>query len=235
MRKLLLICEALLLLCACNGHKSQKEAAEIANREQAEQEEKARMEKARTDSLSAIAWGSLKFGMSKDEVLKTDVLGRGEIEANTIDMDFDTRFNLEEAFGLKELHQFTVSFENDELINIVIKSSIVNASHIDDHVNDCRIFADNFERKMGKPYKALDEDPTVFSFNEGETFIYATFMAGDKYVEINLGETYNGSEYFYTVSINNFTYPKKRKKSPKQIEEERTHDKELQKIKDNSF
>lgn len=236
MRNLLCICGALLLLCACNGHQSPKETTlNTANKVQSEQKEKARKEKAHIDSISAIAWGSLKFGMSKEEVLKTGVLGNCKIDGNTISMDFDTRFKLEEVFRLKELRQFDVSFENDELTSVNIKSSIVDASHIDDLVNDCKILAKEFEKKMGKPYKALDEDPTVSSFNEGETFNYATFMAGDKFIEINMGETYDGSEYFYTVNINNFTYPKKHKKSQKQTEEENANDNELQKIKDNSF
>lgn len=175
-------------------------------------------------------------GMSKDEALKTVSLKNGDVNDNTVSMHYETVFAIKRAFGLKELSDIDATFEENELSFVTIKSSKVLSSHIDDLVNDCKILADNFTKKMGEPVKSNDEEINVFSFNEGEKFLYAQFSIGEKCVLIQLGETDAGSEYFYEVGINNWQYPKKKHvPTPEEKAQRQKEDEERQRIIDNSF
>lgn len=227
----------ILLLISCNNNQSKnKEQMQQDSVAKAKQIEIEKSKKMREDSLSVIAWGDLKFGISKEEALKTVSLKNGDVDGNIISMDFETRFDLERAFGLKELRKFDAIFNENELSFITIKSSNVSASHIDDLVNDCNIFVENFEKKIGKPITSIEEDVDVFSFNEGEKFTFAQFSVGDKCIIISLGETYSGSEYFYEIGINNWQYPKKKhKETPEEKFKREQEQKNRQEIIDNSF
>ena len=214
-------------------HQSQKYQDSIAKAKQIEQN---KAKKIREDSLSSIAWGDLKFGISKKEALKTVSLKNASVDDNTLSMDFETRFTLEQALGLNELRTFDVNFSENELTSITIQSAIVSASHIDDLVDDCKIFATNFEKKMGKPITSVQDEVNIFSFNEGKEFTFAQFSIGDKCVDISLGETYSGSEYYYKININNWQYPKKRHKETSEERTQRLQEqKNREKIIDNSF
>ena len=237
MRTIFIFCVCVSILCGCSvkwrrERQRQVVADSIAKAEQWHEMQ----ERARADSLAIIAWGDLKFGMSKSEALQTVSLKKGTVNGNTISMDFDTRFALEQAFGLKEFRQFDVTFEENELSFVTIKSSKVSASRIDDLVNDCKILADNFAKKMGEPVISKDEEINVFSFNDGKMFDFACFSIGDKYVFIKLGETCSGSEYFYEVNIGNSHNPmKKHEPTPEEKAQRQKEDEERQRIIDNSF
>lgn len=233
-----IICSlCVLLLISCNNKQGKNlERIHSDSIEIARQMENSKLKKLREDSLSVIAWGDLRFGMSKEDALQTVSLKNGDIDNNTISMNFETRFYLEQAFGLKEFRTFDVIFEENELSFITIRSANVSASHIDDLVNDCKIFAKNFEKKIGEPVMSIGEEVNVFSFNEGKNFTFAQYGIGDKCIVISLGETYSGSEYFYKIDINNWQYPKKKRNNTR--EEEAGHDNEQkrkQDIIDNSF
>lgn len=194
------------------------------------------IERARIDSLSTVAWGDLRFGMSQKDALKTVSLKNGDVDDNTISMDFNTRFALENAFGMRELGYFDVTFEENELSFITIKSYKVDASHIDDLVNDCKILADNFSKKMGEPIMSYDEEINVFTFNEGKMFIYAQYCIGGKCVLIRMGEIYSCCEYYYEVYISNSDYPKKKHEpTPEEKARMKKEEEESQLIISNSF
>ena len=238
MRKILLFCVCASLLCGCSDNKQneQQKQAVADSIAKAEQHKKEMEERTRADSLAVIAWGDLRFGMSKDEALQTVSLRNGDIKDNMISMHYETRFALGKTFGLKELHDFEVSFRENELFFVDIFSSKVTASHIDDLVSDCKIFVKNFTTRMGEPLRLNDKEINIFSFNEGEKFIYAQFNVGAKCVIIQLGETYSGSEYFYEVSINNWQYPKKTHVPTSEEKAQwQKEDEERQRIIDNSF
>lgn len=237
MKKIIFLCICIPLFYGCdNRHIEKLKQAETDSIAKVEQTKKERSGKARADSLELIAWGDLRFGMSMNEALQTISLKNGNMERNTISMNFDSRFALAQVFGLKELMDFEASFEGDELHFIKIRSAKVTASHIDDLVNDCKILSDNFKKKMGEPVTHINEKVNIFSFNEGEKFLYAQFGIGDKCVLIELGETYSGCEYFYEVSINNWMYPQKklRETSEEKVRREKEAEKRKQII-DNSF
>ena len=238
MRKIFILCVCASMLCGCsnNGQRERQTQAVADSIAKAEQQRKEMQERKRADSLAVIAWGDLRFGMSKDEALKTVSLEKGTVNDNAISMHYETVFAIERAFGLKELSDIDATFEENELSFVTLKSSKVSASHIDDLVNDCKILADNFAKKMGKPVMSNDEEINVLSFNEGKKFLYAQFGIGEKCVLIQLGETYSGSEYFYEVGINNWQYPMK-KHVPTAEEKARMkkEDEERQRIIDNSF
>ena len=238
MRKIFIFCVCVSMLCGCSdkGSRERQRQAVAYSIAKAEQQRLEMQERARADSLSIIAWGDLRFGMSKGEALQTVSLKKGTVNGNTISMDCDTRFALEQAFGLKEFRQFDVTFEENGLSFVTIKSSKVSASRIDDLVNDCKILADNFAKKMGEPVMSNDEKINVFSFNEGKMFDFACFSIGDKYVFIKLGETCSGSEYFYEVNIGNSHNPmKKHEPTPEEKAQRQKEDEERQRIIDNSF
>lgn len=237
MRTIFIFCVCVSILCGCSDKGRRERQGQVVADSIAKAEQWYEMqERARADSLAIIAWGDLKFGMSKSEALQTVSLKKGTVNGNTISMDFDTRFALEQAFELKEFQQFDVTFEENELSFVTIKSSKVSASRIDDLVNDCKILADNFAKKMGEPVISNDEEINVFSFNEGKMFDFACFSIGDKYVFIKLGETFSGSEYFYEVNIGNSHNPmKKHEPTPEEKVQRQKEDEERQRIIDNSF
>lgn len=228
---------SVLLLISCNNNQSKYQGQMLEDSiAHAKQIEIDKAKKMREDSLSVIAWGDLKFGISKEEALKTVSLKNGDVDGDIISMDFETRFALERAFGLKELGQFDAIFNEDELSFIKIQSAKVSATHIDDLVDDCNIFVNNFEKKIGKPITLIEEEVNVFSFNEGENFTFAEFSIGYKYIIISLGETYSGSEYFYKIDIDNWQYPKKKhKETPEEMHKRGQEQKEREEIINNSF
>ena len=240
MRTILLFCLCAFVLCACGNNKAkqleQRKQAIADSIAQVERQRKEMIERARIDSLSTVAWGDLRFGMSQKDALKTVSLKNGDVDDNTISMDFNTRFALENAFGMRELGYFDVTFEENELSFITIKSYKVDASHIDDLVNDCKILADNFSKKMGEPIMSYDEEINVFTFNEGKMFIYAQYCIGGKCVLIRMGEIYSCCEYYYEVYISNSDYPKKKHEpTPEEKARMKKEEEESQLIISNSF
>ena len=238
MKKILIFCICVPMLCGCsnNGQREQKRQAVADSIAKAEQQKEEIQKRAKADSLAVIAWGDLRFGMSKNEALQTVSLKKGDVNGNTISMLYETVFAIERAFGLKELSDIDATFEENELSFVTIKSSKISASHIDDLVNDCKILADNFTKKMGEPVMLNNEEINVFSFNEGKKFLYAQFGIGEKCVLIQLGETYSENEYFYEVSINNWQYPKKKHVlTPEEKAQMKKEDEKRQQIIDNSF
>lgn len=238
------------IICGCSGNGRMTERERLDSIAKVEEKIKDSLERIRMDSLSLFAWGDAKFGMSEEEILGTKAFKNGELREksivienngvkrldNSINLGTDELDNFEEAFGLKEaLWSFYAMFENGELTSIKIKSYEKDASHIDDLVHDCNIFAKNFTSKMGKP-TYLKNDVSIFDFNEGESFTYASFNVGEKWVFISLSKSYSGNEYQYTVSISNNKFPtKKYSPSEKEIKEAQEERNKKEDIINNSF
>ena len=158
---------------------------------------------------SLFAWGTIKFGTSMKNVAKTSIMKNCSIGDDYLMMDYDVVDKIRNAFYLSELMSFYAYFEEDELTSIEMKSYPRTADHIDDLVSECNTLSDIFQKKIGKPYTKKD-NVDISNFNEGQEFVYASYIIGNKSVLIKLGEDYEGGEFYYTIFISNSDFPKKK-------------------------
>lgn len=190
----------------------------------------------KTDSLSLIAWGDAKFGMSMKEVLATEAFKKGTKYSNSISMDFNQIWKLNEIFQLNSsVSRLKAYFQEDELTKIEIESYDSNANEIKELVADCNIFKKNFTDKYGSPSYEC-RSVSIRDFEAGTVFTYARFRIGSKSITIKLGEVRSGYEYFYIIYIENSKFPKKKHvPTEKEKREKQKQLEEAEKIRKNSF
>ena len=167
--------------------------AEKKEAEKAERIKQYELEKARSLNI----WKDVRFGMTREQVRETKVFKNiGKIPDN---------FEIWGSYivGNKELK--TVKFHFGEkrgrLYSIEFLSSrSITANHIDDMMKDCQNIVKGMEEGFKEKIKWKKEDVSVFDFNEGEEFDIICTGFGQVSIWAKMGETYNGSEYYYSVT-----------------------------------
>jgi len=165
--------------------------------------EKARLdsiEKARIDSLEQIAWGDIKFGDSIKKVKQTKTF-RESYNVNDENSTIHSIFTLFPDNIIDELSEIRASFFSGKLYRIDLKSNKFDANYYNTEILDItNQFKKMISDKYGEPTNSVGF-PRFIDMQSGNEIIAYMWKLGDKYIIINVGEVYSGSEYYVSCNI----------------------------------
>lgn len=198
------------------------------------------------DSVAIYAWGDAKFGMSKKEALQTTAFGGAQKYEYGLAMNSDKEYALQRSLHLFSFPSIWAYFGGEnysELTEISIDESI-GWEYFNYLTNDLTTMIAMFTNKYGKPDNMFVDLSSLkyTDVDKAKTLSVADWKIGSgkgsngtKLIEIKI-EPCTDTSYEYKIKIRNPAFPKNpKKKTQKEIAEEKEQAKMKREVMENSF
>lgn len=202
MKRIVCLIVIMTLFISCTSKSSDQKNSNSKN-SKSEMLEKARLdsiEKARIDSVEQIAWGDIKFGDSKKKVMLTKTF-KDAYKENDENGTLQSILKFFPENIIDGLSTIKASFFDDKLYRIDLESHKWDANYFNTRIlNITNQFKKMISDKYGEPTNSIGF-PRFIDMQSGNEIIAYMWKLGDKYIIINVGEVYSGSEYFVSCNI----------------------------------
>lgn len=248
---LLFVGITIIILVACSSNSKQpqhKTEKSIQNKDSIDRinAELRKKRLAFEDSVAIYAWGDVKFGMTQKEVLQTKAF-KGATK-----YDFGLTMSGANEYAIeKSLHLFTslsiwayFGGDNNNELTIIEISGSESWDRFNHLTEDLQKLMAKFEVKYGKPKNVFTdlESLKYTDLDRAKTMIIADWklgsgksLNGTKRIEIEMN-TCSETSYEYRIKIYNPVFPKHpKKKSKKEIDEEKKQAQITKEVVENSF